>query len=295
MQINTLDEMNWCQVNAYLNRRDVAVIPVGVLEARGRAWTIGYEYDVPLAFSRLYAELADAIVIPHVAHTFSGAPRSLTGTTSLSVVESTDFLKKVANSVVEMGFRRLVVISRHGAAKLHCMAFVRDFFEETGLLPIYLDLLVEPLRSVELPKEQRRLSEDIFWASQKILKSGEVIQAILEAATKAAEMPTQDQEIQTRKERFAGGGSLDRRFYYHGYFDFNVAEAYDTPVIARTMEDVNELAKNGMRVFDTWLEMVKPMESVECLAMLIEGYHNDLTPRLEFIRQRYWIQPSIRV
>ncbi len=286
MQPNVLDEMNWHQVKTYLDRRDVAVIPVGVLEARGAAWTIGYEYDVPLAFARLYAQQADAIVIPHVAHSFGGSTRAAVGTTHLSVVETVEFLTKIANTLVEQGFRRLVLISRHGPAHTYCYAFARDYFEATGILPLYLDLLKPKLRAIEVPEQGRRYSEDLFWAAEKMLKSGVTISAMLQAGIEASEIDIGDHATRPGCGRLAQANS--EHLYTCGYFVFNEKATYDVSLIARTMQDVDTMAEQGMEVFNTWLEMVKPMETVEALAECMAEYRHDLPPRLEHLRRHYW-------
>ena len=51
-----------------------------------------------------------------------------------------DYLSAIAHSLLRQGFKRQIYISFHGPAHMTCSPMVRDFFDETGVPILYMDL-----------------------------------------------------------------------------------------------------------------------------------------------------------
>ncbi|MEM2167755.1 MAG: creatininase family protein [Candidatus Bathyarchaeia archaeon] len=64
MRTVMLDELTWYEVKKYLERNDIAIDPIGVIELHGE-WSLGMKYFAPPAIAKTIAEEVDGIVIPH--------------------------------------------------------------------------------------------------------------------------------------------------------------------------------------------------------------------------------------
>ena len=65
------------------------------------------------------------------------------GTVQVSVRQGIDYLGAVARSLLRQGFKRQIYISFHGPAHMTCSPMVRDFFDETGVPILYMDLSMQ--------------------------------------------------------------------------------------------------------------------------------------------------------
>ena len=63
------------------------------------------------------------------------------GTIQMSVKDGMTYLDKIAKSLLKQGFRRQIYITSHGPAYLTVSGMVRDFFDETKVPILYMDVL----------------------------------------------------------------------------------------------------------------------------------------------------------
>ena len=74
---------------------------------------------------------------------YAGATASGRGTVQVSIRQGIDYLSAIAHSLLRQGFKRQVYISFHGPAHMTCSPMVRDFFDETGVPILYMDLSMQ--------------------------------------------------------------------------------------------------------------------------------------------------------
>ena len=67
----------------------------------------------------------------------------------MSVRQGIDYLSAIAHSLLRQGFKRQVYISFHGPAHMTCSPMVRDFFDETGVPILYIDLSMQMFKSAK--------------------------------------------------------------------------------------------------------------------------------------------------
>ena len=106
-------DMNWSQVAAYLKHEDRCVLPIGSTEQHAY---LSLSTDSILA-ERVSIEAADSIsvaVFPVLAYGLTPYFMAYPGTITLS--ESTYFslLADILNSLVQHGFKRIVIVNGHG-------------------------------------------------------------------------------------------------------------------------------------------------------------------------------------
>ncbi len=139
---------------AALKQTDIIFIPVGAVETNG-IQPSNRDYTWPLAYAKLMAEETGGLYMPGLMWSYPGtttlAPSSIANTPQAGTV----FLKRLAHSLLRQGFRRQVYISAsHGPAPLTVGTLVREFFEETRVPILYINMDTY-LPRLQLTAEQR--------------------------------------------------------------------------------------------------------------------------------------------
>ena len=94
-----------------------------------------------------WREAADGLVLTGLPYFYAGATAIGRGTTQVSVREGIDYLGAIARSLLRQGFKRQIYVSFHGPAHMTCCPMVRDFFDETGVPILYMDLTMQMIQS----------------------------------------------------------------------------------------------------------------------------------------------------
>lgn len=108
-----IDQMNWMQVEEYLQRDDRAVVPLGSTEQH--AW-LSLSTDTILA-ERVSVEAAEAAgvpVFPPLAYGIVPAFGAYPGTLSLKVDTYLRIIGDLLDSLHRSGFRRILFVNGHG-------------------------------------------------------------------------------------------------------------------------------------------------------------------------------------
>lgn len=151
MRTRILPKMLNSEVEEYLQRNDIIIVPVGTVEMHG-GFPLDSETVISEAYALRMAEACDGLVLTGLPYFYAGATASGRGTVQVSVRQGIDYLSAVAHSLLRQGFKRQVYVSFHGPAHMTCSPMVRDFFDETGVPILYMDL------SMQLGK----LAKDLF-------------------------------------------------------------------------------------------------------------------------------------
>jgi len=126
------------EIEEYLKRNDVIIIPVGTVESMG-AFPTDLEYTMAEAYALKMAEEADGLVLPHVTYFYPGATVTGRGSVYVSQEVGLAYLKEIARSLLRQGFRRQIYTSAHGPSNQYVGALVREFFEETKDPILYVE------------------------------------------------------------------------------------------------------------------------------------------------------------
>ena len=148
MQLRTriLPKMLNAEVEEYLAHNDIIIVPVGTVEMHG-GFPLDSETVISEAYALKMAEACDGLVLTGLPYFYAGATASGRGTVQVSIRQGIDYLSAIAHSLLRQGFKRQIYISFHGPAHMTCSPMVRDFFDETGVPILYMDLSMQMMRS----------------------------------------------------------------------------------------------------------------------------------------------------
>ncbi len=142
MRTRILGKMLNSEVQDYLKNNDIIIVPVGTTEMHG-GFPLECETTISEAFALKMAESCDGLVLTGLPYFYSGATASGRGTVQVTIRQGIDYLGAIARSLLRLGFKRQVYVSFHGPAHMTICPMVRDFYDETGVPILYLDLMMQ--------------------------------------------------------------------------------------------------------------------------------------------------------
>ncbi len=149
MRTRILGKMLNSEVQDYLQRNDIILIPVGTTEMHG-----GFPLDCETVISEAYclkmAEACDGLVLTGLPYFYAGATASGRGTVQVTVRQGIDYLGAIARSLLRLGFKRQVYLSFHGPAHMTICPMIRDFYDETGVPALYMDCMMQMSKNKDL-------------------------------------------------------------------------------------------------------------------------------------------------
>lgn len=141
MRTKILSKLTNHEVEEYLKKNDLIIVAVGTVEMHG-GLPLDCETVVSEAFALKMAEKTDALVLTNLPYFYAGATASGRGTVQVSVRSGIDYLMEIAKSLLRQGFKRQIYVSFHGPAHMTCSPVMRDFFDETKVPILYLDMIM---------------------------------------------------------------------------------------------------------------------------------------------------------
>ena len=142
MRTRILGKLLNSEVQDYLQRNDIIIVPVGTTEMHG-GFPLDSETVISEAFCLKMAEACDGLVLTGLPYFYSGATASGRGTVQVTVRQGIDYLGAIARSLLRLGFKRQVYLSFHGPAHMTICPMIRDFYDETGVPALYMDCMIQ--------------------------------------------------------------------------------------------------------------------------------------------------------
>lgn len=274
MRTRILPRMINEEVEEYLERNDIIIVPVGTVELHG-GLPLDSETVISEAFALKMAEITDGLVLTGLPYFYAGATAIGRGTTQVSIREGIDYLGAIARSLLRQGFKRQIYISFHGPAHMTCSPMVRDFFDETGVPIMYIDLTMQMLNS----------AKDIF-------KSIDSFHAITVAAYdimgRIADVPLTTKHYHQDPQSTARFDELFGLAYQSASIGYCFGEQKDhmsTPIIP-TVERRDELAKEGTPIIEEIVRRIN-MEKVVADMRSLEEFEQGVMERYPWIPAAY--------
>ncbi len=108
-----LDELNWMDVEGYLQQDDRLMLVIGACEQHGYL-SLLTDVKIPLALADAASQQTGVLVAPPLNFGVSPYFRAYPGTISLRLSTLMDILEDMVRSLHGQGFRRLLVLNGHG-------------------------------------------------------------------------------------------------------------------------------------------------------------------------------------
>ncbi len=115
------------------SENDTAVLPVGAIEQHGPHLLLGCDSYIALGMSECISELTGAVVFPLVSYSWIGGLRVWPGTVDLRPQKAGQYLEEICMGIVNMGFKRLVILCCHGGAREMAFLTASRVMKRTGI------------------------------------------------------------------------------------------------------------------------------------------------------------------
>jgi creatinine amidohydrolase len=163
-----LTRLSQVQVAEVLKQTDIVFIPVGAVETNG-IQPSNRDYVWPLAYAMAMAEETGGLYMPGLVWSYPGTTTIAPSSIYTTPRAGTAFLKDLAHSLLRQGFRRQVYITAsHGPAPLTVGTLVREFFEETYVPILYINMDTYLPRLNLTPEERSRTLYGAFSMAGRI-------------------------------------------------------------------------------------------------------------------------------
>ena len=107
-----MDDMTSREIELYFESGgDLVLIPFGPISGHGALIPVGMHSHWSSALSLLIAERANGLVFPVVTTCYAGATRTFRGTVSFPITEQAAILSRIAATLLEQGFKRIVLVA----------------------------------------------------------------------------------------------------------------------------------------------------------------------------------------
>ena len=263
MRTRILGKMLNSEVQDYLRRNDIIIVPVGTTEMHG-GLPLDCETVISEAIAVKMAEACDGLVLTGLPYFYAGATASGRGTVQVTVRQGIDYLGAIARSLLRLGFKRQVYISFHGPAHMTICPMVRDFYDETGVPILYMDSVMKILGNISALGGMEGLN-DMFVGAYKIMNRLEDVPLVTGYAH------NEPQSCAPFNDLFALGYQSAAVGYCFGE-NRDHAPTPDIPDVATR----DRMAENGEKVIDTLVASMGMPHVVDKLRKLEEyGLENE--------------------
>lgn len=247
------------QVAAYLKRNDVIFIPVGSVETNG-IMPSDRDYVEALAVAMTMAEELDALYMPGLIWSYPGTTLVAPSTVHITPSQGNAFLRATAESLLKSGFRRQVYLSMgHGPAPLTAGTMVREFFDQTHVPILYIDMDTVLTRLKVPPASRGKL---LYGTHQIAGRLADIpIQGdYTEAQMRPAEAVPENTGMATlAKLGYAGSLTLG------SWVPDAMAHGTAIPVLAKNAEEREEWGQQGRAIVTDIVKQMRLAEAMDAL------------------------------
>ena len=262
MRSRFLTKLTNGEIEDYLEQNDVIFIPIGVTETHG-ALPVDAETVVAEAIALKMAEAADGLVLHNLPYFFAGGTPTGRGTLQLSVKSGYEYLMEISKSLLKQGFRRQIYVTSHGPAYLYVSSMIRDFFSETKVPILYMDMITTPSTIEDLSFSFMEKFHEMSIGAYKILNRLE------DVPLNVPESNSVTYDVNTMFEGMKENPATELGKYAQqsgaiGYY-FDEARTHMTTPLLKSSEEREELAEEGIKAICEMVEKLDMPKIVETL------------------------------
>lgn len=274
MRTRFLSKLVNCEVEEYLKRNDIIVIPVGVTELHG-GLPLDAETVVAEGAASLIADRVDGLILHNLPYFYAGATVIGRGTVQLSVRDGIDYLTKIAKSLLRQGFKRQIYISLHAPAMLTIAPVVRDLSDKDGASILYIDAMTAFLNNPdfgEAAKNSPDILTDLIVGGYDLLGRLNDVPLTSEVGDWSERVPNSASPYVSRLRKTAFGSGAVAHFFGE------VTDHMPTERI-ESAEHRQEIADRGKALMVKLIDDLDLPALAEDLKRLAEWQQNEVFPR----------------
>jgi creatinine amidohydrolase len=141
---NFLPHMTWPEVEEFLERSDMVILPVGSMEQHGLHLPLGTDFLNGVERAKLVAQRTDVLVAPILLPGQSPYHMEFPGTITLSAETLQRVYVEAAQSLIRHGFKRFLILNAHGGNRAICQFIVDRINQETEGIAVDLGSAAGP-------------------------------------------------------------------------------------------------------------------------------------------------------
>lgn len=154
---NYLPHMTVPEVEAFLKKSDLAIIPIGALEQHSSHLPIGTDFINGIELCKLIAQERDVLVAPVLMAGQSPYHMAFAGTITLSAETILRVHMETVESLIKHGFKRFMLMNSHGGNTAITTFLVDQINQKTSAVAVDFGVAVKPYLQSEGKKETRAL------------------------------------------------------------------------------------------------------------------------------------------
>lgn len=147
---NYLPHMTVAEVEAFLERSDMVIIPVGSLEQHGDHLPIGTDFINGVERSKLIAQERDILVAPVLMVGQSPYHMGMAGTITLSADTIIKVHLEAVESLIRHGFKRFIIMNAHGGNRAITTLLVDQINQTTPGIAVSFGAAVRPFMEPDM-------------------------------------------------------------------------------------------------------------------------------------------------
>lgn len=109
-----LENLSYVEVEEYLKRKDIILVPIGSVEQHSPYGLIGTDFIAAEAVARVVGEDMDIVVAPTLCYGVSPHHMAFKGTVALTPATMIAVISDIVCSLISHGFKRILFINGHG-------------------------------------------------------------------------------------------------------------------------------------------------------------------------------------
>ncbi|MFP3951509.1 MAG: creatininase family protein [Candidatus Bathyarchaeia archaeon] len=128
-----LSKLTRPEVEEYLEENDLILFPVGSLEQHGKHLAMDNDAFSAMEIAKRVAEKTGVLVAPVMPFGYSKHHMNFAGTITLKSQTLVDVYKQVCKSLIQHGFKKIVIMNGHGGNTNWISQAIREILKETGV------------------------------------------------------------------------------------------------------------------------------------------------------------------
>ena len=274
MRTRFLSKMINAEVEEYLKRNDLIIVPIGVTELHG-GLPLDAETVVAEGTASLIANLADGLILHNLPYFYAGATVIGRGTVQIGVRDGIDYLLAIAGSLFRQGFKRQIYLSLHGPANMTIAPVIRDFFDKTRCSMLYIDAMTAFFSNPDLinaMKSEKDAFSDLIIGAYDILGRLDDVPLTAEVGDWSA-IIANSAEPYIRGLKKTAYGSEAIGHYFGNITDHMPTERIESP------EHRREIAERGKKLLSALVGALDVPRLAEDMKRLSEWQEREVYPR----------------